>query len=124
MKLWTKERKASWERLRGRGGGEEGGGGGRGGREKKARRRAGNRARVEFALTRAVLASGVVARLVARCVNSCPATDDNPEMHRRIASCTRKQKVSTRVFTMSACHVPARGENAQKNVRFESANVM
>jgi len=38
--------------------------------KKKARRRAGNRARVEFALTRPVPASGVVARLVARRVNS------------------------------------------------------
>lgn len=43
---------------------------------KGTRQRAGNRARVEFALTRPVAASGVVARLVAGRVNSNPETDN------------------------------------------------
>lgn len=66
--------------------------------KKKARRQAGNRVRVEFALTRPVLASGVVARLVARrrkleltkptTIPKCIATD-------RIAERTRKYTKST-----------------------------
>lgn len=53
---------------------------------KGTRRRAGNRARVEFALTRPVAASGVVARLVAGRVNS------NPRNRRRASRSARGSK--------------------------------
>lgn len=76
--------------------------------EKKARRRAGNRARVEFALTRPVPASGVVARLVARRVNSSPQklTTIPKCTSRRIASrSARGSKKSPPVSSTFAHHV-------------------
>jgi len=95
--------------------------------EKKARRRAGNRARVEFALTRPVPASGVVARLVARRVNLSPEklTTISKCTLRRIASrSARGSKKSPPRFQRLRIMCFLATRNARKNAYFQSCSVI